>query len=123
MVRGFREMHDILGVREGPRSRPFAHWRLSQEPVLELGPRSRAQAIDDAPRWRGAKGDLDQETTRFHDRAGPSVVAWVSGSHASPVLGSEVAPMAKPARSRRSRTPRLPRQTNPTPPVVHPNAA
>jgi transposase len=30
--------------------------------------------------------------------------------------------MAKSARSPRSRTPRVPRKTNPTPPVVHPNA-
>jgi transposase len=31
--------------------------------------------------------------------------------------------MAKPARSSRARTPRVPRKTNPTPPVLHPDAA
>jgi len=44
-------------------------------------------------------------------------------SHASPSLGSEVAPMAKSARSSRSQGPRLPRKTNPAPPVLHPDAA
>src|SRR2546427_247261 len=112
-----------LKVRAGSRSRPSAHWCCFSEPVLEPGPRSRAPAIDDAARCCvGASGDLVQETTRFHDRAVPAVVLWASSSHASPPCRSEIAPMAKPARSSRTRAPRVPRKTNPTPPVMNPDA-
>src|SRR5438105_5052837 len=112
---------DTLDVRQGPRRRPFAHW-CSHSPSWSLVPGLVPKPLMTRPPAWGRR-DLVQETTRFHDRAGPVARPRARSSHASPLLGSEVIAMARSLRARRSRTPQLSRKPNPTPPVVHPDAA